>query len=109
MWRCGNCGLVWDEEEAPEQCPNCSAGKAKYTKLGDKAGELVDRSRFTNSLHVQLSSLLDQLMDLAEDGIDDDLDANCVKIFERALEQADALQRSVNAELQAHVKDGRWG
>jgi hypothetical protein len=48
-------------------------------------------------------------MELAEDGIDDNLDPACVRIFEHAMGQAEILQQSIKAELQSHVKKGKWG
>jgi predicted nucleic acid-binding Zn-ribbon protein len=108
MWRCGACGYVWDGEEPPETCPKCGA-KEKFVALDDKAADVVERSRFTNNLHMQLFATLEQVMDIAEDGIDDNLDPACVKIFQRALEQAEFLQQSIKAELQGHVSKGKWG
>jgi predicted nucleic acid-binding Zn-ribbon protein len=109
MWQCGACGYVWDGETPPGSCPRCGSAREKYVELDDKALELVERSRFTNSLHMSLYALLEQVMDLAEDGVDDNLDPNCTRIFERALEQAEILQQSIKAELQSHVKRGKWG
>ncbi len=109
MWRCGVCGYVWDGEEPPEACPKCGAPREKYTQLDEKAAELIERSRFTNNLHMQLFSLLEQVIDLAEDGIDDNLDPPCVRIFKRAMEQAEILQQSIKAELQGHMNKGKWG
>lgn len=109
MWRCGVCGYVWDGEEPPEKCPKCGATKDRFTELDDKAVELIDRSRFTNSLHLQLYTLLEQVLDVAEDGVDDNLDPGCVKIFQRAMEQAEILQQSIKAELQTHMNKGKWG
>jgi len=56
-----------------------------------------------------LYSILEQVADIAEDGIDDNLDPACVKIFKQAQEQADILQQSIKAELQGHMKKGKWG
>ena len=109
MWRCSVCGYVWDGEEAPDVCPNCGSPKEKYSAIEEKAGELIERSRLTNGLHMELSVLLEQVMGLAEDGIDDNLDPGCVRIFERALEAAETLQQSIKAELQTHMKKGKWG
>lgn len=109
MWRCGACGYVWDGEEPPEACPKCGAARKRFGLLDEKAAELIDRSRFTNTLHMQLYLLLDQVMDVCEDGIDENLDPNCVKIFNQALEQAGVLQQSIKAELQAHMSKGKWG
>lgn len=109
MWRCGACGYVWDGEEPPDQCPKCGAKKEKFVELVDKAMELVEGSRYTNSLHMQLFLLLEQVAETAEDGVDDNLDPGCVKIFKRALEQAEILQQSIKAELQGHMNKGKWG
>jgi hypothetical protein len=52
---------------------------------------------------------MEQVMDIAEDGIDDNLDPGCVRIFKRALEQAEIVQQSVKAELRGHTNKGKWG
>jgi predicted nucleic acid-binding Zn-ribbon protein len=109
MWRCGNCGNVWDGEEPPDVCPKCGFPKEQYSPIEEKAAELIDRSRYTNSLHMQLHLLMEQVIEVAEDGIDDNLDANCVKVFTRALEAAEILQQSIKAELQSHMNKGKWG
>ena len=109
MWQCSSCWYVWDGEEPPDKCPKCGAAKEKFTELEDKAMELVESSRFTNNLHMQLFVLLEQVMEVAEDGIDDNLDPPCVRIFKRALEQAEILQQSIKGEIQGHVKKGKWG
>ena len=109
MWQCGACGYIWDGEGAPDKCPKCGAPKEKFVELEDKAMELVERSRFTNAMHMHLYAVLEQVSDVAEEGIDDNLDPGCVKIFTRALEQAEILQQSIKAELQGHMKKGKWG
>jgi predicted nucleic acid-binding Zn-ribbon protein len=109
MWRCGACGYVWDNEEPPDDCPRCGAPKGRFGEMEDRAVELVERSRFTNSLHMNLFALLEQVIDVAEDGIDDNLDPSCVKIFENALAEAETLQQSIKAELQSHMSKGKWG
>jgi hypothetical protein len=109
MWRCDVCGYIWQGDEPPDKCPKCGAAKTKFVELDPKAQDLIERSRFTNSLHVHLLSLLDQMMDLAEDGIDDNLDPGCGKIFRRTLDQAEMLQQSIKAELQSHMHKGKWG
>ncbi len=109
MWQCGSCGFMWNGEEAPNKCPKCGAPREKFTRLDEKAMDTVERSRFTNNLHMQLYVLLEQVMDVAEDGIDDNLDPNCVKIFKKAVEEAEFLQQSIKAELQGHMNKGKWG
>jgi predicted nucleic acid-binding Zn-ribbon protein len=109
MWRCGVCGYVWDDDEPPDECPKCGAAKAKYSQIDEKAAEVIDNARYTNALHMQLHQLLEEVGALAEDGIEEDLDPSCVKIFTRALEMSDVLQQSIKAELQSHMNKGKWG
>jgi len=109
MWRCNSCGYVWDGEAPPDKCPKCGAPKEKFEEFEAKAMDLVENSRYTNGLHMNLYALLDQVAHIAEEGIDDNLDPGCVKIFKQALEQAEILQQSVKAEIQGHMKKGKWG
>ena len=109
MWKCGNCGYVWDGEEAPETCPKCGVGKDQYSKLDDECVKLIERSRKTNCIHTRLNATLCQVKQLARDGIEDDLDPGCVSIFTKALEQATQLSQSIKAELQGHMNKGKWG
>jgi hypothetical protein len=48
-------------------------------------------------------------MDVAEDGVDDNLDPACGRIFKKAMAQAEILQQSIKAELEGHVNKGKWG
>ena len=73
-WRCEVCGYIHDGDNAPDFCPKCGAKKEKFSSLDDEAANLVERSRFTNSLHMELHSIMHQVMELCEDGIEDDLD-----------------------------------
>jgi hypothetical protein len=77
--------------------------------LDAKAADTIERSRYTNSLHMQVYALLEEIMAAAEEGLDDNLDAGCTRIFEQALVQAEFLQQAIKAELQGHMKKGKWG
>jgi ERCC4-related helicase len=109
MQECGVCGYISDGEESPDKCPKCGAKKERFGQLEDKAVELVERSRYTNSLHIHLYGMLEQVADIAEEGIDDNLDPACVKIFTKAVDQAEILMQSIKAELEGHRKKGKWG
>lgn len=109
MWKCSVCGYIHNGDEAPDKCPKCGAPKEKFEKLDDAAAELINRSRLTNSLHMVLSTILGDVVDIAEEGIDDNLDPGCVKIFTQAKEVGEILIGSINAELAGHMKKGKWG
>jgi hypothetical protein len=109
MWQCNACGFVWDGEEPPEQCLKCGAKQDRFELLEAKAADTIERARYSNSLHMQVYALLEEIMGIAEEGLDDNLDAGCARIFEQTLVQAEFLQQAIKAELQGHMKKGKWG
>jgi hypothetical protein len=56
-----------------------------------------------------LSSLALDMVDIAEDGIEDNLDPACVKIFKYAHEVGMIMHAMIDAELASHMKKGKWG
>ncbi|HDL19303.1 MAG TPA: rubredoxin [Bacteroidetes bacterium] len=108
-WRCEVCGYIHDGDEAPDFCPKCGAKKEKFTAMEENVANLVERSRFTNSLHMELYSIMQQVVELCEDGIEDNLDPACVSVFTKAKQAATETMQAVKAELQGHMKKGKWG
>jgi len=108
-WRCTVCGYIHDGTEPPEKCPNCGAPKEKFEELPEDKEKLIERSRFSNSLHVKLSALLGEVEETATRGIEDNLDPRCVEIFTQAKEVAWILRQRSKAEIQTHVNKGKWG
>jgi len=49
------------------------------------------KKRSTNYLHQEIYSLLENVKELSEEGIEDNLDPGCVGVFERALEYSKLL------------------
>jgi rubredoxin len=108
MFKCTVCGYIADEMDF-EVCPKCGAPKEKFEELAADAAQKIDRSRVTNGLHVAMMNMLEEVQALAEEGINDDLDPNCVKIFQQAAKQSEILVQSIKAELQGHMTRGKWG
>jgi len=108
MWRCSICGYVHDGDSAPEKCPKCGAAQEKFEKLAQEDADKILRSRFSNDLHMQLSTQLDVILDIAEDGIEDNLDPGCLAIFTKAKEQALILKQMIKAEIATHISKGKW-
>lgn len=109
MWRCGVCGLVYEGAEPPEKCPKCGAPKEKFSAIPEEEMKLIERSRFTNALHAEIFSLLGRVVELAEAGAKDNLDPGCVKIFNEEVEAAKLFMQKIKAELETHMKKGKWG
>lgn len=108
-WKCSVCNFIWEGEKPPEKCPKCSSPGDEYVELSNEAQELVKRSRFTNSLHVELLDILPRLLEIAEGGIEDHLDPRCVTLFEKLQKEALFFLASAKAELEGHMKKGKWG
>ena len=108
-WKCGVCNLLWEGEAAPETCPKCGAPGEKYAQLTEEQWALVERSRLTNDIHINLLTILPELKTMAQQGIADDLDARCVAVFQRLYDEAEFLERSIKAELNGHMMRGKWG
>ncbi len=109
MWKCSACRYVWDGDEAPDKCPKCGAPKEKFDKLSPEAANKIERSRFTNGLHISLFSLLDTVVEIAEVGIEDELDPACVRVFELARNEATISRQRIKAEIEGHIAKGKWG
>lgn len=108
MYRCGVCGYVYEGEEAPDNCPKCGAPKEKFAKLTDAEVALIERSRYTNDLHIQLIRLMEKAITIAEMGIEDDLDPPCVAVFQNAKKQCEIISMSSRTEIRGHVSKGKW-
>lgn len=108
-WRCTVCGYIHDGDTPPEKCPNCGAPKEKFEKLEEKAAQLIERSRLSNALHMRLYTLLDEVAEVAQMGVEDNLDPRCVEIFTQAKQTAGLIQQRVKAEIQTHIGKGKWG
>jgi Rubredoxin. len=107
--RCTVCNLIMDTDVIPDKCPRCGAPKEKFEKLAEAQANLIDRSRFTNDLHMKLEAMLGKVLEIAEAGIKDNLDPACVVVFNKAKEDATMIRQYVKAEIQTHIGKGKWG
>ncbi|MEM4848659.1 MAG: rubredoxin, partial [Ignisphaera sp.] len=80
LWKCQVCGFILEGFEPPEKCPKCGAPKNQFKQLTDQEAQLVTRSRKSNYLHMKALNLLRELLAVAEELIQDNLDPACVKI-----------------------------
>lgn len=108
-WKCGNCGYIYDGDEAPETCPKCGASKEQYAELDEKAAKLIERSRHSNALHAQAVDLARQLEAVCNDGIKDELDPGCVDVFTKSRAMAWEIMKLSMTEQEIHMKKSKWG
>ena len=108
LFKCTVCGYIYEGEEALEKCPFCGAPLEKMVELSDEAAEKVYRSDFTNGLHTDLINMATTIIGICEDGIEDDLDPACVKVFTKAQEFAWEIKQLAKAEIANHVRKEKW-
>lgn len=108
MWECLVCGYVHAGEEAPEKCPKCGAPKEKFTELSSDKVELIEKSERTNSLQMELITLMETVADICEEGIEINLDPGCLNLFKKAKTEALVMKGIIKAELKTHMGKGKW-
>ncbi|MBU2634104.1 MAG: rubredoxin [Nanoarchaeota archaeon] len=109
LFRCNICGYIHDGDEAPDKCPKCGAPKEQFTEIEtDKAGS-IEKSRKTNEMHVAIMSIFAKLQKWAKTIKEENLDPNCVALADKVLKDTYETIQSIKAELEAHMKKGKWG
>lgn len=108
LFRCEVCGYIYESEEAIDVCPKCNAPKEKHTMLSEEEAAKVYNSDETNDIHMELVNMAMAMVNLAERGVEIDLDPTCVKVFEKTIAAAWEIKGMCKAELQGHMKKGKW-
>lgn len=108
LWKCSVCGYIHEGDEAPDKCPKCGAPKDKFIALSEEEEKKVYDSDRTNDIHMEIIQLAMKITELAEEGIDLDLDPPCVAVFEKALDEAWVMKQRSKAEIAGHVGKGKW-
>ncbi|PIU62196.1 rubredoxin [archaeon CG_4_10_14_0_2_um_filter_Archaea_38_6] len=105
LYQCQNCGYVSDY--AVTVCPKC--GSKNIKKFSGKEEKLIKKSRKTNYLHMKLTRFLVKIKKYAENGVKENLDPACVKIFKEVEHNCYESYQKIVAELQTHMKGKKWG
>ena len=108
LWKCSLCGYTHTGDDAPEKCPKCGAPKESFSLLSDAdAKEIIDSDR-TNDIHMEIIKLAVKIYNLAQEGIDINLDPPCVDLFKKALVESRVLKQRSKAEIAGHISRGKW-
>lgn len=108
LWKCSVCGFMHEGNEAPEVCPKCASPKEVYTAMPEEDAKKVFDSDRTNDIHMTIIQLAMEIKDLASEGIELNLDPNCVAVFHHAHDEAWVIKQRSKAELAGHVAKGKW-
>lgn len=108
LFRCQVCGYVHEGNDAPDYCPKCNAPKDKFLELSQEDADKIYKSNRTNDIHAELVVLAGKIALLSEEGIKLNLDPACVSAFEKAKNEAWVIKQRCKAELEGHMKKGKW-
>jgi rubredoxin len=108
LWKCQVCGYIHEGEDAPDVCPKCGAPKEKFTQLSEEEAKKIYSSDRTNDIHMEIIGLCGKIQALCAEGIEINLDPPCVASFERAKNEAWVIKQRAKAELEGHMKKGKW-
>lgn len=109
FWKCQVCNFLFEGITPPDKCPKCGAPKEQFRQLSEQEGELVLKSRKSNYLHMKALTLLRELKIIAEEIVSENLDPPCVKLANEEIEFATITIQKIIAELESHMKKGKWG
>lgn len=108
LFKCNVCNYIHEGGDAPDKCPKCGQGKEQYVELSAEAAALVYKSERTNDIHMEMITLTDKMVQLAKEGSEINLDPNCVLAFNQARNEAYVIKQRAKAELEGHMKKGKW-
>ena len=108
LWKCSFCGYIHHGSEAPEKCPKCGNPKEMYSALPEEDAKKVSSSDRTNDIHMEIIKLAMKIKNLAKEGIEINLDPNCVAVFKNASDEALVIKQRSKAEIAGHVGRGKW-
>ena len=108
LWKCTVCRYTHEGDSAPEVCPKCGAPKEKFNSLSDEDTQKIYTSGRTNDIHMEIVNLAMAITELAEEGIEINLDPPCVAVFEKAKQEAWVMKQRSKAELEGHMQKGKW-
>lgn len=109
LWKCQVCNFVFEGATPPEKCPKCGAPREQFKQLSEQEAELVIKSRKTNYLHMRSLTLLQELLAVVDGIAKENLDPPCVKLASEEREFALTTIQKIMAELETHMKRGKWG
>jgi len=76
--------------------------------LSAEDAEKIYKSDRTNDIHMELIKLAAKISELSAEGIKINLDPPCVAAFNNAKDEAWVIKQRSKAELEGHMKRGKW-
>ncbi len=108
MYKCSQCSYMHWLDEIPEFCPKCmTADTFKTVPASDK--DKIEKALYGNELLIEMADTLNKVIDIANDGIKENPDEACTDMYSRIYKSSIEMVQMIKAELENHIKNGRWG
>lgn len=108
LFKCSVCNFIHEGEGPFDKCPKCGMGSEKFVELSPEAAGKVYTSERTNDIHMEIIDLTNKIIKLSLEGIELDLDPNCVGAFKSAIAEGYIIKQRCKAEIEGHVGKGKW-
>lgn len=108
LFKCTVCSFIWEGEQAPDVCPKCGQPHDKYVELSQEIIDKVYQSEKTNDIHMKIISLMNEAIELANKGVEINLDPPCVSGFNKTINECYIIKQIAKAEMENHIGKGKW-
>lgn len=108
LFKCTVCSFIAEGENAPSVCPKCGQPCEKFVELSAEDADKIYKAERTNDIHMEIIALTEKMVKLAKEGIEINLDPPCVSSFDQAKNEAYVIKQRAKAEIENHVKKGKW-
>lgn len=108
MWRCDVCGYLHEGDGAPEFCVKCGASQEKFVLLDDEETEMMRDALRTREQYQRIFTLLSEVLDAAQEGIELDMDEGCNRIFSKTKKEVSGVHQMIKDELAGYAQQCVW-
>ena len=108
MWRCDICGYLHEGEEALEFCVKCGAPREKFVLLDEEEAEMMHDALRTREQYQRIFALLTEVLEVAQEGIELDMDEGCNRIFNKTKEEVSGVHQMIKDELAGYAQHCVW-
>ncbi|MEW5784572.1 MAG: rubredoxin-like domain-containing protein [Bacillota bacterium] len=108
IWRCEVCGYLHEGEEPPEFCPKCGVPRDRFVLLDEEEAQLMIDAGNTKEKYSAILKRLNEIHQLAQEGLDLDLDDGCNQIFTRTKAETEDIRKMIKNELAGHAGECIW-
>lgn len=88
LFKCTVCNFLFGRvKPLLPSAPSAVSRMKKFNELPAESADKIYQSERTNDIHMEMITLIDKVIELAYEGIELNLDPNCVNTFKQAVDE----------------------